>query len=83
VADLAEPFIDPVRGLPCVAHFGAAPGVEHPDCAARAEVFPDLDAFWCRWCGYNGRINGAWFWELLARAFPEDKNEHGPGDAAG
>ena len=59
------PFIDPVSGRECAAHFGDAPGVEHPGCEYRGEVYPDLDAFCCYECGWNGRLNGAWFLDLL------------------
>lgn len=59
------PFTDPVSGRECIVHFGDAPGVEHPDCIYRAEVSPDLDAFFCFECSFNGRISGAWFMDLL------------------
>jgi hypothetical protein len=61
----AHPFTDPVSGRECTVHFGEAPGVEHPDCTFRAEVSPEIDAFYCRHCGWNGRISGAWFMDLL------------------
>lgn len=63
------PFIDPVSGKPCAVHLGDASGIEHPGCKFRAQVSPELDAFFCRECGFSGRISGAWFIELL-RAHP-------------
>ena len=36
-------------------------GVEHPDCTYLAVVSPDLDAYYCSECRWNGRISGAWF----------------------
>jgi hypothetical protein len=45
--------------------FDAPDGVEHPGCEERAVVSPDLDCFYCRSCGWNGRISGAWFMDML------------------
>lgn len=45
-------------------------GVEHPIpntmwmCKHLAHVSPDLDAFYCSTCQWNGRISGAWFMDL-------------------
>lgn len=39
-------------------------GVEHPDCGRLADVSPELDAFFCPACQWNGRISGAWFMDL-------------------
>lgn len=61
----AHPFIDPITRREVSVHFGDAPGVEHPGCVYRAEVMPELDAFFCRYCQWNGRISGAWFMDLL------------------
>jgi hypothetical protein len=61
----AYPFTDPVSGRGCVVHFGVAPGIEHPDCTFRAQVSPELDAFYCTHCRWKGRISGAWFMDLL------------------
>lgn len=64
-----HPFIDPVSGEACAVHMGKDdPGVEHPRCGYRAEVTPELDAFFCRYCGWNGRLSGAWFVDLLREA---------------
>lgn len=63
-----HPFIDPVSGEQVILHMDPdAPGVEHGACPYRAEVFPELDAFFCRHCTWNGRISGVWFVELLTR----------------
>jgi hypothetical protein len=64
----AWPFTDPVSGQQCTlridgTQYGDA-GVEHPGCERLADVSPDLDAFYCPGCGWNGRISGAWFMEL-------------------
>lgn len=64
-AAASYPFTDPVTGGKVTVHFGDTAGVEHPNCDYRAEVVPDLDAFFCRHCGRNGRISGVWFLELL------------------
>jgi hypothetical protein len=61
----AHPFTDLVSMQSCTLHMGEAPGVEHPDCIYRAEVTPCLDCFYCTYCGWNGRISGAWFMDLL------------------
>lgn len=58
-------FVDHAHDVTVTVHFGDAPGVEHPGCAYRAEVFPELDAFFCRGCRWNGRISGEWFMQLL------------------
>lgn len=65
MANEAHPFVNLVTLEKVTLHFGDAPGVEHPDCAYRAEVVPDLDAYHCRHCGRGGRISGAWFMDLL------------------
>lgn len=61
----AHPFVDPVRGREVTLHIGDTPGVEHPDCDVRADVSPQLDCFYCPACGWNGRISGAWFIDLV------------------
>jgi hypothetical protein len=61
----AYAFVDVVSGRPVILHVGDEVGVEHPGCAYRAEVVPELDAFFCRECAWNGRISGAWFMKLL------------------
>lgn len=58
-------FIDPISDRECVLHIGDEAGIEHPGCQFRAEVYPALDAFFCRECQWNGRISGAWFMDLL------------------
>jgi hypothetical protein len=59
------PFTDLVSHREVTLHMGVEPGVEHPDCIYRAEVSPELDCFFCTHCGWNGRISGAWFMDLL------------------
>lgn len=64
----AWPFVDPISGQTVTLHitgsqYGDA-GVGHPGCDHLAEVYPDLDAFYCPSCGWNGRITGAWFMDL-------------------
>lgn len=64
----SHPFIDPVSHQPVVLHVSTditACGVEHPDCDQLADVSPNLDAFYCRCCRWNGRISGAWFADLF------------------
>jgi len=68
-AATAHPFTDPVSGQEVVLHFGDAPGVEHPGCGFRAEVSPELDAFYCTHCRRSGRISGAWFMDLLRQGY--------------
>lgn len=64
----AWPFVDLVSGQILTlritgTRYGDA-GVEHPGCDQLADVAPDLDAFYCPRCGWNGRITGAWFMDL-------------------
>lgn len=54
-------FVDRATDREVVLCLDGAPGVEHPGCAIRADVVAELDAFFCRSCGWNGRISGAWF----------------------
>lgn len=35
-------------------------GVRHGDCPTLADVSPDIDAFYCQACRWNGRVSGAW-----------------------
>ena len=64
------PFTDPVDGALCAVHFGDAPGIEHPGCTYRAQVSPELDAYWCTYCYRSGRISGDWFVMLLQERQP-------------
>jgi hypothetical protein len=60
-------FTDPISGRHLVLRFGErAAGVEHPGCAHLADVSPELDAFFCSACHWNGRISGAWFMDQMA-----------------
>lgn len=58
-------FLDPISGRSVVLSLEREIGVEHPDCPHLATVHPELDAFFCGYCGWNGRISGAWFMDLL------------------
>ena len=64
------PFIDPIRqvGVTLVVdrtkRLFDALTVEHPGCDVPADVSADLDAFYCRTCHWNGRIDGMWAIEL-------------------
>jgi hypothetical protein len=73
----AYPFIDQASGREMAVYFGDHAGVEHPDCDYLAEVMPDLDAFFCRYCQWNGRISGAWFMGLL-EAHPDGSSDATP-----
>jgi hypothetical protein len=67
-------FTDPISGSTCVLvndptahwHEGGV-GVMHPGCARLADVSPDLDAFYCTDCGWNGRVSGAWVCDVRDR----------------
>lgn len=70
------PFIDPISGQEVVLVMGdedskpydGSHGVEHPDCEELADVSPELDAFYCTGCKWNGRISGAWFMDLWQKS---------------
>lgn len=65
------PFIDPVvhREVTLVVNSDiTASGVEHPDCDRLADVSPEMDAFYCTQCSWNGRISGAWFVDMFHKA---------------
>lgn len=75
--DFEATFRDGVSGREMTLVLGPEPlrpydgkhGVRHPDCDHLADVSPDLDAFYCSECKWNGRISGAWFmdmWEAAA-----------------
>lgn len=61
-------FTEPVSGWPCTlvndparGWWDGGVGVAHTDyCDRLADVMPDLDAFYCPGCSFNGRISGAW-----------------------
>lgn len=64
-------FTDPISGRWVTLvitgdHYGDA-GVRHPDCPRLADISPELDAFYCPACGWNGRISGVWFYDLWER----------------
>jgi hypothetical protein len=66
----AHAFTDPITNREVTLIVGEemdATGVRHPGCPALAHVSPDLDAFYCAACRWNGRISGAWFMDLWAR----------------
>lgn len=71
-------FIDQASGRRCVLRVGTQPliaGVMHGDCPVLADVSPQMDAFYCSVCNYNGRIDGAWFMqrvETVSAGAPED-----------
>ncbi len=72
----AYPFTDPVSGRTVTLHMGPEDyGVEHGTCLYRAEVSPHLDAFYCTGCGWNGRISGAWFMDLLTAGGAEEPTD--------
>ena len=61
------PFDDLVTGERCVLHMtgmidpirpGWTVGVEHLRCDKLADVYPDMDCFYCSACGWNGRVSG-------------------------
>jgi hypothetical protein len=40
-------------------------GVQHPECDKLADIYPDINGFWCRHCGHVGQINGDWITSLV------------------
>lgn len=56
------PFTELVSGTRCVLIIRPDKRlvVRHPNCLEMAAVIPELDAFYCLECHYNGRISGAW-----------------------
>ncbi len=64
-----HPFTDPVSGRECtlITAPGSLSRVKHPGCPALADVSPELDAFYCRSCGWNGRVSGAWALDMAQR----------------
>ena len=40
-------------------------GVKHPNCDRLADVSIELDCFYCQDCRWNGRISGAWVYDLM------------------
>lgn len=71
-----HPFLDPISGEQVVLVLGGGEmqpydgkhGVEHRDCNRLADVSPEFDCFYCRDCGWNGRVSGAWFMEKYLAA---------------
>lgn len=68
--DFTDPIHPSERVVLVIEETFDATGVEHPECARLAHVSPDLDAFYCQRCHWNGRISGAWFMDLW-RTRPE------------
>lgn len=72
------PFTDPITGRDVtLVIMGADPsfwdgtiGVKHPGCDALAIVSPDIDAFFCTTCYWNGRVTGAWAVDMARSAAP-------------
>lgn len=70
------PFVDPVSGkgvlLVVDREQPAWNGlfVEHGDCPDLARVSPELDAFYCAYCAWSGRISGAWAMDQHHQAEP-------------
>lgn len=64
---MAYDFTDPISGHMVTLHVAPTLGVKHGDCPQRADVSVELDAFYCSFCGWNGRISGAWVMDLLRR----------------
>ena len=64
-------FVDSISGESCsIVHnpslgwWNGGMGVEHPRCLQLADLSPDLDAFYCTACQWNGRVSGAWAIEI-------------------
>lgn len=68
------PFVDPITNRTVVLRTDGQAGVDHPGCLVRADVSPELDAFYCRDCHWNGRISGAWFMDVLSERADSDVN---------
>lgn len=62
-------FTDPITNHTCTLILQPL-GVRHGNCPQLADVSPELDAFYCRTCQWNGRISGAWIIDLLERGTP-------------
>jgi hypothetical protein len=66
VSDLLEGiFVDPISGRQCFLATDPLLGVAHPNCPELADVTVELDAFYCRACGWNGRVSGAWVMDVV------------------
>ena len=64
-------FNDAISGRSCelVIPLGSRyqpSGIRHPGCIALADLSMELDAFYCRSCGMNGRVSGAWCADRIA-----------------
>lgn len=76
-------FVDPISDEECALYvqgpnpsfFDGKSGVAHPRCNHLADVSADLDAFYCKACGRNGRISGGWAIDVLrsVRGEPDDE----------
>ena len=71
----AEVFIDGVSRRHCTLVIDPAKPlwdggavVQHPDCEHPADVSVDLDCFYCQSCRWNGRISGAWAYDLYVQS---------------
>jgi hypothetical protein len=63
-------FHDPLSGQTVTLVIGQdreSTGVRH-DCAALAQVFPELDCASCSSCHWQARISGAWFMDVWEQA---------------
>lgn len=80
---ISETFTDPICEATCTLHvapwldFWLAAKVEHPGCTHLADVSADLDCFYCQTCRWNGRITGAWVFDLWADAQPPANSKDG------
>jgi hypothetical protein len=43
-------------------------GIAHPGCETLADLAIELDAFWCPAGLWNGRISGAWCYDVIGGA---------------
>lgn len=75
-------FRDPISNRECMLRIGVnvdrlrpgmvGMGVRHGTCVQMADVSPELDAFYCPGCGWNGRVSGAWVMEKLDESWDEE-----------
>lgn len=65
------PFTDPISGQRCFLRLPEK-AIEHPDCEHLADVSPELDAFYCSTCRWNGRVSGAWVVDVTEDYFAPD-----------
>lgn len=64
-------FTEPVHDVNCILVIPVTASrmvtVLHPHCSNGADISPDLDAFFCPDCGYNGRISGKFVYDMTRR----------------